>query len=688
MKQNLVSILLNPYVIALYISLAIIYTLPDSFSKYKVELVKQEQTTNAQSVIYYNDLNADNKSEKIIAQTNTLGNASFLLYKSNGDFIDQYNVTGKFPYLHKDLWFVDANKNGLKEVYLVSQIRDSVFLNIIKPFDNKGINLTRVFIDTVSEYNNTCDFRLGVNRNFVVSEGVSNEVVFTLNTGFSANPRHAYKYDYINNRIIKSPHLTNPAFISGLFNLDDDDKKEIIIGNHASANTIDSIYTKRSDYSTWLTILDNDLSFLFEPIEFKALGGFRIKTIKKNKNTLIALFKSKQHQILPSKLLRLSTKGIIEKEFELPKGTYNSLFPFNEKLFTLYERERNQLLFFNDDLKVIKTITLNLNIRLLQCIDIDADGKKEWLAFHLDKQTITVYKHNFEHPVSFIYSENSLGDYQSCGIKQINAKVNHLFFQKAGVNQLFNYRYNSLYGFQYLIYLGIYLGVLGLVLLILKGQEIRETKKRAIEKQISELQLKTIKNQVDPHFVFNAINTISEMTLMDNKLEADVYISKFSKFMRETLQHSDKITTTLKEELQYTENFIKLQQIRFNNRFDYAIEIDGNVKLNSKIPKHVLFTYVENAIKHGLPLKDDGLLKISAIKNSGKLILSVEDNGDGLRTSKTPLKHSTGNGLLIMDKIFDLYAKLNKKKIKHRLIELKDDNDKNKGVRVEIYIYN
>ena len=102
------------------------------------------------------------------------------------------------------------------------------------------------------------------------------------------------------------------------------------------------------------------------------------------------------------------------------------------------------------------------------------------------------------------------------------------------------------------------------------------------------MQLKTIKNQVDPHFVFNAINTISEMTLMDNKLEADKFITRFSGFMRETLNHSDKIVTSLKEEIDYTENFIKLQQIRYNYSFDLEINIDKTINQDTKVPKHVL----------------------------------------------------------------------------------------------------
>ena len=120
-----------------------------------------------------------------------------------------------------------------------------------------------------------------------------------------------------------------------------------------------------------------------------------------------------------------------------------------------------------------------------------------------------------------------------------------------------------MYIFKYVVYIGVFLIISGLVFLIMKLQKIRMQKQRAIEKEIAELQIKAIKNQVDPHFVFNAINTISEMTLTDNKLEADDFICRFSDFMRNTLQSSDKISTTLKEELEFSENFIKLQKIRY-----------------------------------------------------------------------------------------------------------------------------
>jgi len=212
-------------------------------------------------------------------------------------------------------------------------------------------------------------------------------------------------------------------------------------------------------------------------------------------------------------------------------------------------------------------------------------------------------------------------------------------------------------------------------------------KQRVIEDQISKLQIKTIKNQVDPHFVFNAVNTISEMMLTDDKLEADRFISKFSKLMRETLQKSDKISTTLQEELNYVENYIQLQQIRFSNSFTYKIKKDIDIDYQTLVPKHVLYSYVENAIKHGLSDRSkNSLLTISAKLKNKDILLSVEDNGGGIDKSKNSIKNSTGSGIKIMEDMYTLYEKLYKKKIKHKMVELFDKDGKKVGIRVEVII--
>jgi len=154
--------------------------------------------------------------------------------------------------------------------------------------------------------------------------------------------------------------------------------------------------------------------------------------------------------------------------------------------------------------------------------------------------------------------------------------------------------------------------------------------------------------------------------------------------MRKTLQKSDKISCSLKEEIEYVENYMQLQQLRFKNSFNYKIEIGKKVNLETKVPKHVLYSYVENAIKHGLTTTKPGILTIK-IENGKSLVLIVEDNGGGIDTTTNTKRNSTGNGILIMEKIYKLYTQLYHKKIKH-IVENVVKSNTIKGVRAKVEI--
>ncbi len=689
MKQNFVSFLLHPYVIAFYITFAIVIFLPELFLKYEVSIETLLHSKLDDSKLYHHDFDGDGISERIEAQTNTLGNSSFLFYHSNGDFGDQVNFNSHWPNKTKGIWFSDVDKNGKKELFLVTQRADSAFLHIVDPFSKNGIFLKDIFVDTISEFNGTYNFhiassqqRLGLNLN-------NNEVIFSIKTGFAANPRHIYKYDFDKKQVLKSPHLVNSGSFEQAIDIDKDGESEILFRNYASANNIDRIYTHRSDKSTWLQILDDDLKFLFEPIEFKAIGGIYLYPYKENSETkLMVYFRSNQKNKLKPKLMSVNIEGGIEKEMELPFMEKGELRKIDNNTFSLFRKVDNSVILFDSELNEIQNLRIPLSNAIYQ-FDILNNEAPEWLILPKDASKTTIYDSNFQHPVTFFTTSDSLqGDNLNVGLKLLVNGRKQIFIQNGNYVDYISYKKNPLYYFQYGIYAAIYFGVLGLVLLVLKGQRIRDEKRRAIEKQISELQIKTIKNQVDPHFVFNAMNTISEMTLIDNKLEADKFIGQFSNFMRDTLKHSDKITTTLKEELAYTENFIKLQQIRFNQSFKYTINIDDEVNLNSKVPKHVLFTYAENAIKHGLSLKENGVLKIEVKQTNEILLLSIEDNGVGIVDQGESKTNSTGNGLLIMEQIFELCTKLYRNKIKHRVVELTDKKGAKAGIKVEIEILN
>ena len=146
------------------------------------------------------------------------------------------------------------------------------------------------------------------------------------------------------------------------------------------------------------------------------------------------------------------------------------------------------------------------------------------------------------------------------------------------------------------------------------------------------------------------------------KLHTGPFI-QFSNLIRNALVSSDKITRTISEELNYLENYIALEKIRFENKFDFRIEIDDETDTNTHIPKMLLQTYVENAIKHGIRnMQGKGLVKVVVTKTDKNLVFIVSDNGIGREKAKEYAQNSTGFGLRIIQDYFDLFNEFNTSK--------------------------
>ncbi len=175
----------------------------------------------------------------------------------------------------------------------------------------------------------------------------------------------------------------------------------------------------------------------------------------------------------------------------------------------------------------------------------------------------------------------------------------------------------------------------GAVYLFFKLRENRirkeQTRQTAINKQIAEIRMIALRSQMNPHFIFNSLNSIQHFITIRQKEEAINYLSKFSKLIRKILENSRENTVSISNELQLLELFIQLEQLRFNHKFDYHIEVDEKIdRENTEIPPLLIQPYVENAILHGLINKDGkGDLWFSMEKDNGSLICKIEDNGIG-----------------------------------------------------------
>lgn len=193
------------------------------------------------------------------------------------------------------------------------------------------------------------------------------------------------------------------------------------------------------------------------------------------------------------------------------------------------------------------------------------------------------------------------------------------------------------------------LGGLAGILLILyvisyyRRKQSRQNEEIINRQKITESRLQNLRLQMNPHFLFNALNSIQQMILANEDLVATRYLSRFSKLLRTILVHSDKETITLKEEIEILNLYVELEAVRFKESFEYRISCDDDIETEEiRIPALLIQPFVENAIWHGLMHKEtDRKLLVRFREKGNDLYCVVEDNGIG-RKKAAELKLQSG----------------------------------------------
>lgn len=181
----------------------------------------------------------------------------------------------------------------------------------------------------------------------------------------------------------------------------------------------------------------------------------------------------------------------------------------------------------------------------------------------------------------------------------------------------------------------IFISVLafGIVLGILFFQRLK-TRQLKLEKEKIVLESTVLRSQMNPHFIFNALSAIQNSLFENDPMKSASYLSNFAKLIRQNFDFTSQQEISLAEEIDALENYIKTQQIRFVNRFDYELNIDENINLElTKIPPLLLQPLVENCIEHGFKAKQDkGLIKIDISQTDSIITYCISDNGKGFDT--------------------------------------------------------
>ncbi|KAB1063812.1 sensor histidine kinase [Salibacter halophilus] len=197
-----------------------------------------------------------------------------------------------------------------------------------------------------------------------------------------------------------------------------------------------------------------------------------------------------------------------------------------------------------------------------------------------------------------------------------------------------------------------------------------------LERKLDNLKLQALRSQMNPHFIFNSMNSIQHFINSNEKREANYYLTRFASLMRKTLENSRQTAISLESDLEALKLYIQLEQLRFPNKFDFELNIDKGVdSRQTLIPPILIQPFVENAVIHAFKdVEYKGVIKVSLKKDKGNLVCIIEDNGIGLSEASKKQVHSTHKSAAmdIMNERVDTLSVLYKTKLDIEVVDLKD----------------
>ncbi len=679
------------YWISILISLALF--IPAAFfipevNKYKVDLISKEFVPPGDIMIHHN-LDSEGNSELIRFIRDFIG-YSALLVENEGRIQYQANFTGEFvPGSFYCLGDYDSDGQG--EICVFTAQNDSVFLHVIKGMTGERI-VEDVFVTSVLRNDGETDYAISYPAMEDLDNDGYKEIVLPFMCGFTKTARKICIYDFVHKQLRVSQFSGTTVYDEVVFfDVDGDGKKEIM-GTSSAHDNCDEAYPY-SDHFAWLMVLNEDAGFLFEPVKLGSYSS-EVKTApvvegdkhflavffkhigKNDDSTFIGIFNAK------GELLRKQT---VPYESNLRNATLFATHPKNHPEKILLYREDGLIETFNVNLEIIdQKQSVAFDGKLAEDIDLDGDGTKECFLQNISTATVWIARDDFSDPVSvpipFPVS------HAERHISLVDA-VRNIFSIQLGENYYtLSYQASWWYPIRYLLYAGLLAGLFGMVYGFGFLFQLLIKRRYEAEKNVAQMQLAAIENQLNPHFNLNILNSIGALYETHEKEKAQYYFGKYNKLLRQSLFQSGQLAVSLRHELEFTLNYLELERLRMNDRFHY--EVKGHERLPEvEIPKMLIHTFVENAVKHGLKhLKENGLLLIRFLEGNNGLKIFISDNGIGRERAKQYSSMSTGKGMEIVNKSLLLFFQIQNTRIEYKITDLYKEAGEAAGTEVEITV--
>jgi two-component sensor histidine kinase len=639
--------------------------------------------------VFYSDLNSDSISETIHSSKGLP--YFFIAVRDNKlRYFDQWNLLDSLNSNISEIFTGNYDHDRSLELYVFTHKEDSLFLNINEILEPSGTKLERYFISKIGYKNSEVASMLFPIGFYDENGDGKDEYYFGISSAFNLGPRRIFAFDLVNKKLLSSQFTGTIPLNPKMMDTDGDFKPEIFGTMSASGNYRANV--PYSDSSTWFMVFNDKLGFEFPPVEFPGFAnGLEINSLK---NDLFRGFVLSHHvgntdtTGLASGIMTYTSQGdLLRYRPYTDFGNSTSL-----KLFIVRNNQSDRIYLLgdkfielNENLDVSRSIDLPFNSEIFSYqVDVNADGQDEILLYSEDEGRVAVYGPGLRKLTEqkFITSDTN---WKFC--TYLSKDHEQQVFLSSGKNGFFiTMNRNNLYYLSYLAYPGIYLLFFLFIIFVKRINTWQVVQRESLKQRLLTLQLQGIKSQLDPHFTFNTLNSVASLIYIEDRKAAYDYLNKFTQLLRGMFNDAECIYRSLSEELAFVTTYLDLEKLRFGEKFDYKIELGNNITQSEQVPKLVLHTFTENAIKHGiLPGNKEGLIMISITRKNDYLKLTIEDNGIG-RVKSAGQSKSTGKGLKITGEFYDILNQINKQPIKHYITDLYDDFGEAIGTRVDVWV--
>jgi hypothetical protein len=512
-----------------------------------------------------------------------------------------------------------------------------------------------------------------------------------INGGHSLQPRRVYAIDCRNDTVLKSP-LSGAAVVSlDLFDLDQDGRDEILLNTVAPENF--KFPFPYRDSVSWMMVLDDHMGFYKPPqakngppswisIEpFSHEGTAFLMTYHRYRegddyNARMAIYDASMHEI-KARIL----KG------QKHSGHYMYRVAGGSRVEDIKFIHPTGIRTYDFNLECVDSVVNETHFGYNTEVQLDADSDGEPEYFFVSLERLHVFRADFTESASLPLTVEVRNPRTLISLIEEGDAHPVLHVQLDQQRIRASYDKNPWFRYRQLVYPGIFFLLFGLLYLWVIVQNRIISRRYEKDRLISQLQLQSIKNQLDPHFTYNALNAVGSLIYKGEKDLAYQYLRGLTDLLRMVSSDASQVTWTLAEELEFVNRYLEIEKLRFQEKFEYGVKLQDDELKEKEVPKMSVLTFVENAIKHGLRHKDyNRLLEVEAIKLKKGIRIFIRDNGIGRAAAEKHREHNSGQGIRMMRQYFRQFNEVTGKKAHFRVKDLFEYDLKPSGTQVEITI--